>query len=216
LVIALNVKVRINLIEKYSMMSLGRWKKEHLVIDLYKQGRTSKEIAKSVHMSFRDIGTIIHEQEKKQEVKEVQAQQQYLSSQAYRLFSKGKTPVQVGIELNLRQPDVTTLFAEYCKLTKLENLSRIYEELKDDIEPFLELYRLTKAAGMSVQDVSRVLAVANSYLPSVQNKYDDLKREIAVLEGDKRNSTVVFQDLNNQILAMGTSKPHKLNNISSH
>jgi hypothetical protein len=39
-----------------------------------------------IHMSFRDIETIVYEQEKKQEVKEVQPQQQYLSSQAYRLF----------------------------------------------------------------------------------------------------------------------------------
>src|SRR5947199_7308080 len=108
------------------MMSLGRWKKEQLVLDLYKQGKTSKEIAKVVHMSFRDIGTIVHEQEKKQEVKEVQAQQHYLSSEAYRLFSKGKTPVQVGIELNLREPDVTTLYAEYCKLIQLGNLYQIY------------------------------------------------------------------------------------------
>ena len=185
------------------MMSLGRWKKEQLVLDLYKQGKTSKEIAKVVHMSFRDIGAIVHEQEKKQEVKEVQAQQQYLSSQAYRLFSKGKTPVQVGIELNLRQPDVTTLYREYCKLTQLENLSRIYEELKDDIEPFLKLYWLTKAAGMNVQDVRRLLTLANNYLPSVQIRYDNLKREIGALEGEKRNATMVFQDLNNQIITMG-------------
>ncbi len=54
-------------------------------------------------MSFRDIGTIVHEQEKKQEVKQIQPQQQYLPSQAYRMFSKGKTPVQVGIGLNFRQ-----------------------------------------------------------------------------------------------------------------
>jgi hypothetical protein len=154
-------------------------------------------------MSFRDIGTIVHEQEKKQQVKEVQAQQQYLSSQAYRLFSKCKTPVQVGIELNLRQPDVATLYKEYCKLTQLENLSRVYEELKHDIEPFLELYRLTKAAGMIVHDVSKVLAVANNYLPTVQIRYDGLKREIDVLEGDKRNAAMIFQDLNNQIITMG-------------
>jgi hypothetical protein len=38
---------------------------------------------------------------------------QHLSSEAYRLFSKGKTPVQVAIELNLRQPDATALFSEY-------------------------------------------------------------------------------------------------------
>jgi hypothetical protein len=97
-------------------------------------------IAKITHMSFRDIGNIIHEQEKKQEVKERQAQQQY-SSQAYRLFSERKTPVQVAIELNLRQPDVTTLYAEYLKLTQLDNLYRIYEEIKDDIRYFVNLYR---------------------------------------------------------------------------
>ena len=42
------------------------------------------------------------------------------------------------------------LYREYCKLIQLEKLSRIYEELKDDIESFLELYRVTKAAGMTV------------------------------------------------------------------
>jgi len=89
------------------MMSLTRWKKEQLVLDLYKQGKTIKEIAKVVHMSFRDIGTIVHEQEKKQEVKEMQAQQHYLSSEAYRLFSKGKTPVQVG--------NATIIFQEYIR-----------------------------------------------------------------------------------------------------
>ena len=51
----------------------------------------------------------------------------------YRLFSKGKTPVQVGIALNLRQLAVTTLYREYCKLTQLENLSRIYEEIKREV-----------------------------------------------------------------------------------
>jgi DNA-binding NarL/FixJ family response regulator len=32
--------------------------KEQLVLDLYNQGKTAKEIAKTVYMSFRDIGTI--------------------------------------------------------------------------------------------------------------------------------------------------------------
>ena len=36
------------------------------------------EIAKMAHMSFKDIGNFIHEQEKEQEVKKVQAQQQVL------------------------------------------------------------------------------------------------------------------------------------------
>jgi chromosome segregation ATPase len=37
----------------------------------------------------------------------------------------------------------------------------------------------------------------------VQIRHDSLKREIDVLEGDKRNATMLFQDLNNQIITMG-------------
>jgi hypothetical protein len=181
------------------MMSFTRWKKEQLVLDLYSQGKTAKEIAKTVHMSFRDIGTIIHEQEEKQGIKEVQAQQQYLSSEAYRLFSKCKTPVRVAIELNLRQPEATALHAEYCKLTNLENLYQIYEDLKGDVEPFAELYRLTKAAGMVPQDVNKLLTIANHYLPSLQNRYDDLKKQLSSLEGQIHNSTITFQGLSDQI-----------------
>jgi hypothetical protein len=35
------------------MMSLTRWKKEQFVLELYNQGKTSKEIAKVAHMSLR-------------------------------------------------------------------------------------------------------------------------------------------------------------------
>ncbi|MBV9178832.1 MAG: hypothetical protein JO297_17535 [Nitrososphaeraceae archaeon] len=112
---------------------------------------------------------------------------------------KGKTPVQVGIELNLRQPEVTTLYGEYCKLVQLERLFQAYEDLNGDIEPFLELYRLTKAAGMNVQHVNKLLTIANHHLPSVQSRYDDLKRQVGSLEGQIRNSTMIFQDFTDQI-----------------
>lgn len=66
----------------------------------------------------------------------------------------------MGSELNLRQPEVTTLYCESCKLTELESVFRAYEELKGDIEPFVKLYRLAKAAGMNVQDVNNLLTIA--------------------------------------------------------
>ena len=33
-------------------------------------------------------------------------------------------------------------------------MNTIYEEIKDDIEPFLRLYRLSKAKGMGAHDMS--------------------------------------------------------------
>jgi DNA-binding NarL/FixJ family response regulator len=40
-------------------MMLNRTEKEQRVIELYKQGKTIREIAQEVHMSFADIGSII-------------------------------------------------------------------------------------------------------------------------------------------------------------
>jgi hypothetical protein len=40
----------------------------------------------------------------------------------------------------------------------------VYEEIKGDIEPFLRLYRLSKAAGMSVRHVFNLLKIANNDL----------------------------------------------------
>ena len=48
-----------------------------------------------------------------------------------------------------------------------------YDETKDDIEPFLRLYRLSKAAGMSARHVTNLLKIANTDLPDIQRRYCD-------------------------------------------
>jgi DNA-binding CsgD family transcriptional regulator len=80
------------------------------VIDLYfNQHKTYTEIAQIEHISPRDIHAIIKEElARRQKYK-----QQELSSKAYKLFSEGKTPVEVAITLNLREPEVTKLYREY-------------------------------------------------------------------------------------------------------
>jgi transposase len=67
-------------------MVLTREEKERFVLDLYNQGKSTREIAPIAHMSFRDIGAIIDRKEKEKEVKEGQSRQGILSTQAYKLF----------------------------------------------------------------------------------------------------------------------------------
>ena len=52
---------------------------------------------------------------------------------------------------------------------------------------------------MNTQHVNKLLAIANRHLPSVQSRYDDLKRQVGSLEGQIRNSTMLFQDFTDQI-----------------
>jgi hypothetical protein len=132
-------------------MLLGRQERERLVLDLYNQGKTIREIAKEARMSFRDIGVILNKvvQEKTERLKEYingveksqqeEEQQLSLSIHAYKLFSEGKTPLEVAIELNLTESEVTKFCREYWKLKQLHNLNIVDEETKGDIDPFLTL-----------------------------------------------------------------------------
>ena len=43
-------------------MLISKKEKEKLVIQLAHEGKTTREIAKQVHISLRDIGTIIHKE----------------------------------------------------------------------------------------------------------------------------------------------------------
>ncbi|MGA9170233.1 MAG: hypothetical protein WBZ20_08825 [Nitrososphaeraceae archaeon] len=79
-------------------MVLTSKQREKLVLDLYNEGKTIKEIAKEAKMSFRDIGYILKQAGKQEE----QTQMQSISSLSYKLFSEGKTVLQVANALNLR------------------------------------------------------------------------------------------------------------------
>jgi hypothetical protein len=44
----------------YTLLLLSKKEKEKLVIELVNEGKTTREIAKAVHISLKDIGRIIH------------------------------------------------------------------------------------------------------------------------------------------------------------
>ena len=101
--------------------------------------------------------------------------------------------------MNLREPEVTKFFIEYCKLTQLDSLCRIYDKIKDDIYPFVNLYILYKVARMDAQQVVRLLTIANDDLPSVEYRYEKLKREEASLKTGNQNSARTLQELSDLI-----------------
>jgi hypothetical protein len=117
----------------------------------------------------------IKQQDNNNDGNENKEQQQHLSlaTQAYKLFSDRKTLLEVAIALSLTESEATKFYKEYWKLKQLHNLNMVYEETKDDIEPFLRLYRLSKAAGMSARHVTNLLKIANTDLPDIQCRYCD-------------------------------------------
>ena len=150
------------------MVALTRDERRRRVLDLHNQGMSTREIAKLLHMSFTDIGKILKDSDKEKEAEQQRTRQDFLSSQAYTLFSEGKSPVQVAIELNIRASEAIMFQREYCELEGLHNLNQIYQEIKGDIWHFVNLWESVKAAGMGVPHVNRLLTIANNDLPSVK------------------------------------------------
>jgi hypothetical protein len=138
-----------------------------------------REIAKIERMSIRDISIILKEEEARRQ----KYKQQEISSKAYKLFSEGKTPVQVATILNLSEPEATILYREYWKLKQLHKLNLIYKETNGKLRTFLKLYqRLVKKNGMNIAQVVNVVEIAIHKLPYMETLYRQIKDEVNKLQ----------------------------------
>jgi hypothetical protein len=175
---------------------LTRQEKERLVIELYNQGKTIRDIAREVRMSFRDIGLILKKASGEKEEKQDKEQSLLSpSSQAYQLFSEGKAPIEVAIALDLGESETTKYYEEYLNLKQMHELRMVYDEIGPDVMHFLELYKLSKDAHMKPEHVVNLLQMSNEYLPLFEQKYRKLRREIDLLEFQKQKSI----DLGNHV-----------------
>ena len=122
-----------------------------------------------------------------------------VSSQAFSLFLENKTPIQVAITLNLKEPEVHELYKQYWNLQQLHDLYQVYEKIKDGIGPFVELHRLIEAAGMDINHVKRLLEVANGELPKVEETYKNLLSDVMNLNQKKRDAEAAILKLNGDV-----------------
>ena len=100
----------------------------------------------------------------------------------------------MAIKLGLKEPEVHELYRQYWKLQQLYTLCKVYENVKDDIWSFVELYRLTKVVGMDHKHVKKLLEIANNDLPIVQARDEGLRIEVDLLESERvlRNKYLIY------------------------
>jgi hypothetical protein len=167
---------------------LTRKEKEKLVINLYNQGITIREISKKCHMSFRDIGALVRKASGETENNQGKEQSSLLSpsTQAYRLYSEGKAPLEVAIALDLSESDAIKYYEEYLELKQMYELRMIYEEIGGNIVYFLELFRLSKKERINPKHIVSLLKIANNDLPELERRYHRLKRDMVLLELEKQ------------------------------
>jgi hypothetical protein len=174
-------------------MILTKEKKEKQVIDLYfNEKKPYRYISQILRMSLRDISTIIKKEEQKREVgspsdtaSETRTEQLHpslIEVSAYKLFLEGKDPVQVAIDLNITQQDVTLFQRGYWKLKQLHHINQVYEQVNGNLLPFLELYELARKDGLSTEQVLKAVKIADGKLPYIESRYKEFQNQVYRLE----------------------------------
>ena len=125
-----------------SEMVLNKFEKEKRVLELHLQGKTIRDIAKEVHMSFTPISNIIKAYERKKELQakreennqSTQPKKPSISTQAFKLFLDGKKSTEVVIELDIPPEKVEKLWSRFLKSERMEecydffrNVNMIYQ-----------------------------------------------------------------------------------------
>ena len=174
---------------------MNRAEKEEYVIRLYKENMSTREIAKLTHMSFRDIGAITKKVKLEadrgsggqlEEDEDIKSKSK--TTQAIKLFSELKTPVEVVIALDLPADQVQAMYQEYWELDGMCRLAQIYDEAKYDLHDLLRLHRIVKGVGMEKRDIISVFdLIKHNQLETLQWKARYLRSEINTLEWKKRN-----------------------------
>jgi DNA-binding Lrp family transcriptional regulator len=167
---------------------LDKKEKEQLVVKLYKEGKSIREIAQQAHLSFGTIGKIIKRLNglEDSETLSTDISNKSKETQALFLFSKGKRSIDVAIELNLPSTEVENVLQEFWVLNELDELACVYSEIKNHLDLFLQLFHIMKKNKLFNQkDIKTVLKYAHD-LPSLENEFRSLASTVLELEIRKK------------------------------
>ena len=155
-------------------------------------------------MSFRDIGAIINkaklQAERERGYAPEDTQPKSPESRAFKMFSEGKSLVEVAIALDEPGDRVRAMYREYWELTGKYRLAQIYDEARYDIYGLLRLHKIVKDLGLGEKEIIKVLELAKyDELQNLQWKVEYLRNEIGMLEDQKTKATNNLLVLNRRI-----------------
>ncbi|HEU5119432.1 MAG TPA: hypothetical protein VFT71_00470 [Candidatus Nitrosocosmicus sp.] len=185
-------------------MILSRKQKEALVIKLANDGKTTREIAKEVHVSLKDIGSIIRRYtgDDNAEAYGMESLKKHsLESNAFQMFKEGKSNIDVAIALDIPAEDVITLRQDYQRMLDLDCLVYLYRDLGEGLRFFVELYQRLKEEGLmtmkDIAEMARAQVQIRDLGTTINRLYDEIGR-LNLIKMDLRDKITLLTDFQSQ------------------
>jgi predicted transcriptional regulator len=167
------------------MLKSDRKQREGLVVALYEKNKTYREIARELRISFTSIKAILNRAGLDQSTT--------LTSHAYELFSKDKTPLEVAITLNIAADEAIKYHQQYYMLLGCTEFTKVYPQIKDNPWPYVNLVKIALSLGMGENEVEELLKIANGCLPRVRLEHNRLNAELNSLKAETSHIARTYQ-----------------------
>jgi hypothetical protein len=120
--------------------------------------------------------------------------------QAFKMFSEGKSPLEVAIALDQPAGRVRAIYREFWELNNMYQLVETYDQIKDYLPSILRLHKIINDLGTREQEIINVLELANNHqLKHLQWKVEYLRNDIDMLEVQKAKCSNHILILNRRI-----------------
>lgn len=142
------------------------------MIQLRKEGKSYKEISKKVQLNYTDICSIL----KRAFPEEYADKTPVLSieTQALKLFSEGKTLVEVAMQLDAKPEDVMEMHMNYLRLKFMHSAVKVLEEYKNQPKSLLRLLLAVKRSKLGLKGAAEALGRKDDLLAT--------KKELAAIK----------------------------------
>jgi len=188
---------------------LNKFEKEELVIKMHQDGKTIREIASAVHMSFGDIAKVIRRidgptnDDSNNNSNDIDLSKKSTSTQALYLFENGKKPIDVAIQLDIPYSEVEDLQQEYWALKNLDDLACMFIDIKSDLTPFVKLFRLLEKNRMlGEKHVLKFIKYADEELPALEYRCHKLGSDAVDLQITKKQLGIEVAALSSHIFQL--------------
>lgn len=119
------------------------------------------------------------------------------NTRAIKLFSEGKTPVDVAVGLDLPADEVQEIYRQFLGLKNMHKLVEVYDEMQNYLPSLLELFRIIESRGMNKNDILNVLTIINTgQVPFLQKNVSNLTSGIDWLENEIKKKEYNLLTLN--------------------
>jgi hypothetical protein len=190
-------------------MVLTKKQKKELVIRLYEEGKTTREMAKIVKISLRDIGTILREYNNEPEPKPPKSDH----AQAFKLLSNGKDLIQVSFALDLPFNLIRQYFIEYLELKGMFDFVNVLRSYPDFTRFFVQIAEKMEDEGLFKEDIN-VLVASLVFPISIRHRKEALDDEVRRLELEKKGKEEEIRRLDDNIKSKLSYRPSRFTCLS--